>query len=133
MVMINRTMRRLILAPALLLSLLGCNQARVDDLESQVADLQAEISDSHGRVAQLEDELQDARDTIEASQSALADVALQSREVQSASSELLSIISRFGFDNWQDVVPDIQAAAYSVDSAASALDSRVSNAEIALR
>jgi len=32
-------MRRLILAPALLLSLVGCNQARVDDLESQVADL----------------------------------------------------------------------------------------------
>lgn len=126
-------MRRLILAPALVLSLVGCNQARVDDLESQVADLQAELSESHGRVAQLEDELQDARDAIEASQSALSDVALQSREVQSASSELLSITSRFGFDNWQDVVPDIQTAAYSVDSAASALDSRVSNAEIALQ
>jgi len=132
MVRTNKIMRRLILTPALLLSLVGCNQARVDDLESQVADLQAELSDSHDRVAQLEDELQDARDTIEASQSAFADVALQSREVQSASSELLSITSRFGFDNWQDVVPDIQAAAYSVDSAASDLDSSVSNAKIAL-
>ena len=126
-------MRRLILAPALLLSLVGCNQARVDDLESQVADLQAELSDSHGKVARLEDELQDARDTIAASQSAFADVALRSREVQSASSELLSITSRFGFDNWQDVVPDIQAATYRVDSAVSDLDSRVSNAEIALQ
>ena len=40
-------MRRLILAPALLLSLLGCNQARVDDLESQVADLQAATTTHH--------------------------------------------------------------------------------------
>jgi chromosome segregation ATPase len=126
-------MRWLILAVALLLSLTGCNQAHVDDLDSQVADLQAELSESHTRVAQLESELQDARDTIEAGQSALADVASQSREVQSASSELLSITSRFGFDDWQDVVPDIQTAADNVNSAAGALDTSLSNAEIALQ
>ncbi|WP_312325923.1 hypothetical protein [Stenotrophomonas sp.] len=126
-------MRWLILAVALLLSLTGCNQARVDDLDSQVADLQAELSESHTRLAQLESELQDARDTIEAGQSALADVASQSREVQSASSELLSIASRFGFDDWQDVVPDIQTAADNVNSAAGALDTSLGNAEIALQ
>ena len=81
----------------------------------------------------MESELQDAQDTIEAGQSALADVALESAGVQSAASDLLSATSRFGFDNWQDVVPDIQTAAYKVDSAASALDSSVSNAEIALQ
>ena len=126
-------MRWLILAVALLLSLTGCNQSRADDLDIQSADLQAELSESHARVAQLESELQDARDTIEAGQSALAGVASQSREVQSASSELLSITSRFGFDDWQDVVPDIQTAADNVNSAAGALDSSLSNAEIALQ
>lgn len=125
--------RKLILAAVLLLSLAGCNQSRVDDLESQVAELQAELSESHSRVAHLESELNDARNTIEAGQSAIADVALQSREVQSASSALLSISSRFGFDNWQDVVPEIQTATYDVDSAANALNSSVSNAEIALQ
>ena len=112
-------MRWLILAVALLLSLTGCNQARVDDLDSQVADLQAELSESHTRLAQLESELQDARGTIEAG--------------QSASSELLSIASRFGFDDWQDVVPDIQTAADNVNSAAGALDTSLGNAEIALQ
>lgn len=126
-------MRWLIIAVALLLSLTGCNQARTDDLDIQVADLQAELSESHTRVAQLEGELQDARDTIEAGQSALADVASQSREVQSASSELLSITSRFGFDDWQDVVPDIQTASDNVNSAAGALDSSLSSAGIALQ
>ena len=77
--------------------------------------------------------MQVARDTIDAGQSALADVALEAREVQSASSELLSVTSRFGFDDWQDVVPEIQTSAHNVDSAASALDSSVSNAEIALQ
>jgi len=125
--------RAFILLTSLVLVLGGCSQARIEDLEGQVADLQSELSASQSRVAELESELDDAKSTIEAGQSAFADIASQSSEVQSATADLMSASARLGFENWQDVVPDIQRAANDVDSAAGGLHSSVSSAETALQ
>ena len=107
------------------LILSGCNQSRIDDLEAQVADLQSELSSAESRNSELQSQLEEA-------QSGISQVESDLGTIQSASSDLTDAVSRFDYENWQDVVPDVTSAASEVESGTSALESSISSTKSAL-
>jgi len=76
------------------------------------------------RVAELEAQLDDVR-------SRLDDAESQIDILKSATDELTSAVDDFDYDNWRNVVPDIQQAAANVESAVNDLESLVDDAKSA--
>lgn len=71
---------------------------------------QADIDERDDRIAELEDQLSSARSRAEELESRLQDL-------QSASENLQANVDRLDFENWRDVVPDIESASAEVWSA----------------
>lgn len=94
----------------LLCSLTGCDRGKTEKLENRVVELEAQLDDVRSR-------LDDAESQIDI--------------LKSATDELTSAVDDFDYDNWRNVVPDIQQAAANVESAVNDLESLVDDAKSA--
>ena len=101
-----------------LLIVAGCGPSRKAVLEGRVEEL-------GGEVAQLTEQLEDA-------QTAAADVRAQAEEVTTASESLQTEVSRFGNENWRDVVPDVSRLSGEVDTSQSDLATAVDDLDSAI-
>lgn len=91
----------------------GCGKSKADELQGEVDDLQAQIDQLQGQLQRVNDATDDVKEKAEA--------------VTSASGELSGDVSRFGSEDWQQVVPDVTSATDQIDSAQAALSQSVSD------
>lgn len=83
--------------------MVSCN-SDVDDLQAEVTRLEDENSELETKVSELEAKIERIRDA--------ADTA------EEAASRLTSEMSRFSYENWREVVPDVTTIADEVEDAA---------------
>ncbi|MBJ7575449.1 hypothetical protein [Luteimonas sp. MC1828] len=74
------------------------------------------------RISELEEQLEEAR-------AQLAVLEDRKNQLQSAAEDLQADVERLSFENWRDVVPDIDASADYVEDEASQMESDLSEAE----
>ncbi len=115
---------RMIVAIGAAIALAGCGTSKED--------LQDQIDEAESQNSSLADDAVAATATLEEAQSSLADAKSQLAVVQGAISDLESEHQRFSYDNWQDVVPDIQDGIETASASASELESKLDEVESAL-
>jgi hypothetical protein len=87
----------------------------VQSLEWEIRDLkydhENEIEERDGRIAELEDQVET--------------ISRKARNLISASEDLRSNTDRFSYENWRDVVPDIDSGTSELEDAASSMESEL--------
>jgi chromosome segregation ATPase len=87
-------------------------QSEVENLESDIENLKSEhedeIEERDGRIAELEDQVET--------------ISRKARNLVSASEDLRSNTDRFSYENWRDVVPDIDSGTSELEDAASNME-----------
>lgn len=87
----------------------------VQSLEWEIRDLkydhENEIEERDGRIAELEDQVET--------------ISEKARNLISASEDLRSNTDRFSYENWRDVVPDIDSGTSELEDAASSMESEL--------
>lgn len=85
----------------------GCNGARVEELESQVAALEMQLQETQER---------------------LSDAETAAQELENAVDDLENAVAEFRFVSWREAVPSVLAATIEVRDRASAMTDTVSEA-----
>ena len=79
-------------------------------------------TNENDRISELEEQLEEARGQ-------LAVLEDRKNQLQSAAEDLRANVDRLSFENWRDVVPDIDDSADYVEDEASQMESELSEAE----
>ncbi|WP_420106727.1 hypothetical protein [Herbaspirillum huttiense] len=86
---------------------------------------EALCADENDRISELEEQLERAR-------SQLATLEDRKNQLQAAAEDLQSNVHRLAFENWKDVIPDIDASADYVEDEAMQMESEISEAQSVL-
>lgn len=79
-------------------------------------------TDENDRISELEEQLEEARGQ-------LAVLEDRKNQLQSAAEDLRANVDRLSFEDWRDVMPDIDASADYVEDEANQMESELSEAE----
>lgn len=110
----TRCLSALLLVAAIALSACSSGQSREELL---------------GRVAELEDQNASLRQQLDATQSEASEASSAAEDAQAAAQAVVDEADRFAFEDWQDVVADVQDAAQQAVSAAEDAAAQASEVE----
>lgn len=114
-----------IAALALLASSCGSGSGRYADPDYAYEPEEELCTYENDRISELEEQLEEAREQ-------LAVLEDRKNQLQSAAEDLQANVDRLAFENWRDVVPDIDASADYVEDEAMQMESELSEAESVL-
>lgn len=117
--------RYFVLGTVLGLSLLatgcGTDSTRYPNAASSEEEREELCADEIGRILVLENQLEEARTHLDS-------LEQRKNQLQSAADDLRANVDRLAAENWQHVVPDIDASASDVEDEASQMDKELSDA-----
>ena len=100
------------------LALCGCGGFNQKELQVQITDLQDQLESARGEAEASRKKLEEVRSTV-------VNIADKSSDMQAAVADIANVYTRFGSENWQEVMPRMDTSINKLDAAAEELHASV--------